>query len=325
MTPNSATLNGVVNPNSDNTTYYFEYGETISYGSASGGNAGSGYSDVAVNVGVSSLSPDTTYHFRIFAYNSMGTSYGDDVSFTTPQVVLQTPNVETTAPSSIMADSALAGGNILYDGGAPVTARGVCWSESADPTTNDSCTSDGSGNGAFSSVITGLAPDTLYHIRAYAENSVGVGYGDDIVFSTPSAGAPQKAIIVAGGGPYPGNTLWTATQLCSNFAYKALLDQGFTKETIHYLSPDLFVDVDGNGALDDVDEDATLDNLENALTDWALDAEDLFLYVTDHGGNGFFKMNETELLWAGDLDDWLDETQETVPGDVVLVYDACRS
>ncbi|MCP4689609.1 MAG: hypothetical protein GY859_16265, partial [Desulfobacterales bacterium] len=276
-------------------------------------------------MGISNLDPETTYHFRVVAFNSMGAGYGEDVSFTTPGLVLQTPAVETSALSLITPDGASGGGNVVYDGGAPVTARGVCWSESADPTTSDSCTADGSGDGAFSSVITGLAPDTLYHARAYAVNSVGVGYGGDFVFTTLSPGKPHKAIIVAGGGMWEWNTLWNATSLCSNFAYKALLDQGFTKETIHYLSPDLFADVDGNGALDDVDADATLDNLENALTNWALDAEDLFLYVTDHGGNGFFKMNETELLWAGDLDDWLDETQETVPGDVVLVYDACRS
>ena len=90
--------------------------------------------------------------------------------------------------------------------------------------------------------------------------------------------------------------------MCANYAYRALTYQGFTKSTIYYLSSDTDLDLDGNGKLDDVDADATNSNLEYAIKTWALDAEDLFIYMVDHGGNGTFRMSGTELLYATNLD-----------------------
>ena len=135
----------------------------------------------------------------------------------------------------------------------------------------------------------------------------------------------SKAIIVAGGGPYESNNIWDATGMCTNYAYRALTYQGYTKDSIYYLSADTDLDLDGNGSLDDVDADATNANLQYAIKTWALDAEDLFIYMVDHGGNGTFRMGETELLGAADLDVWLDTIQETIPGGVTMVYDACES
>ncbi|MCP4690906.1 MAG: hypothetical protein GY859_22835, partial [Desulfobacterales bacterium] len=245
---------------------------------------------------------------------------------TPPHDPIQPPGAVTGAASDGTADSVVLNGSVNPNG--TPTYYYFEYGETTDyGFTTDECAA-GSGRDFESAPpleITGLDPYTTYHYRLVASNVAGVVHGEDQTFRTLHDGGNQKAIIVAGGGMWVGNTLWTATSLCSNFAYKVLLEQGFTKENIYYLSPDLLADVDGNGALDDVDADATLANLENALKVWALDAEDLFLYITDHGGNGFFKMNETELLWAGDFDDWLDETQATVPGDVGMVYDACRS
>jgi hypothetical protein len=84
VTTNSATLNGTVNPNGKSTNYYFEYGLNTSYGTAtSTQSAGSGTTDVPVSEPVSGLSSNTTYHFRLVAENSDGTSYGDDQTFKT--------------------------------------------------------------------------------------------------------------------------------------------------------------------------------------------------------------------------------------------------
>jgi hypothetical protein len=135
----------------------------------------------------------------------------------------------------------------------------------------------------------------------------------------------SKAIIVAGGGPYERNNLWEATQMCANYAYRALTYQGYTKENLYYLSADTSLDLDGNGILDDVDANATNANLQYAIQTWAGDAEDLFIYMVDHGGNGTFRMGETELLGASDLDSWLDALQQTISGPVTMVYDACES
>ena len=130
---------------------------------------------------ITGLSPNTTYHVRAYATNRMGTAYGDKLTFTTSTT---TPSVTTAAAWSITPNSASGGGNIISDGGAAVTARGVCWSTSPNPTPSDSHTTDGAGIDIFSSSITGLSPNTKYYVRAYATNSVDRAYGDDVTFTT---------------------------------------------------------------------------------------------------------------------------------------------
>ena len=100
------------------------------------------------------------------------------------------PTVTTAAIGAVTQTTAFTGGNVTADGGATVTARGVCWGTSPNPTFPDSCTSDFSGTGAFNSLITGLTPGTQYHVRAYAVNSVGTAYGVDLTFTTLSAATP---------------------------------------------------------------------------------------------------------------------------------------
>ncbi|MCP4645377.1 MAG: hypothetical protein GY851_33345, partial [bacterium] len=141
----------------------------------------------------------------------------------------------------------------------------------------------------------------------------------------------SKAIVVAGGGPFPGNDLWDATQMCANFAYRALTHQGFTKETIFYLSSDTDLDLDSNGVADDVDGDATNADLQYALETWAgaelngLPTGDVVVYLVDHGGPGTFRMSGLETLASTDFGAWLDTLQAAVSGTVTVVYDACES
>ncbi|MDD6184478.1 MAG: FISUMP domain-containing protein, partial [Bacteroidales bacterium] len=129
------------------------------------------------------LTSSTTYYVRAYATNSAGTSYGNEVSFTTTASA-QVPSVTTAAVSNVTETSATCGGNVTSDGGATVTARGVCWSTSQNPTTADSHTTDGSGTGSFTSSITGLLANTTYYVRAYATNSVGTTYGNEVSFTT---------------------------------------------------------------------------------------------------------------------------------------------
>jgi len=128
------------------------------------------------------LTENTLYYVRAYATNSEGTSYGNEVTFTTSQVVAAT--VTTTIASDVASTTAVSGGNVTADGGASITARGVCWATTANPTTTNDKTSDGTGTGTFTSNLTGLAPGTLYHIRAYATNSSGTAYGTDLTFTT---------------------------------------------------------------------------------------------------------------------------------------------
>jgi len=91
----------------------------------------------------------------------------------------------TVAPSSITSSSAVSGGNIPSDGGASITAKGVCWGILPSPTIMlNSYTTDGTGSGTFTSNITGLSPGTKYYVRAYATNSVGTSYGDEVSFNS---------------------------------------------------------------------------------------------------------------------------------------------
>jgi formylglycine-generating enzyme required for sulfatase activity len=128
------------------------------------------------------LYPNTPYYVRAYATNSAGTGYGNTVSFTTLQA--QIPQVTTAGVTNITMITASCGGTITSDGGAAVTARGICWSTGANPTINDSKTTDGAGTGIFTSTITGLIPKTPYYVRAYATNSAGTGYGNEVSFTT---------------------------------------------------------------------------------------------------------------------------------------------
>jgi uncharacterized protein (TIGR02145 family) len=128
------------------------------------------------------LTPNTFYYMRAYATNNIGTAYGNEVSFTSLPLVI--PTVTTTVVTNNGQFSASSGGDVTFDGGAIVTARGVCWSASSAPNTTGSHTTDGSGTGTFVSSLTGLTEGTLYYVRAYATNSIGTAYGNEYSFTT---------------------------------------------------------------------------------------------------------------------------------------------
>ena len=142
------------------------------------------------------LDAGTTYYVRAYATNSAGTTYGEQLSFTTTSAIL--PTVTTDTVSNITASTATCGGNVTFDGGATVTVRGVCWSISQNPTVSDNHTTDGSGTGSFTSIINGLTTNTTYYVRAYATNSLGTAYGEQLSFTTayinPDDGQPCPGI-----------------------------------------------------------------------------------------------------------------------------------
>jgi hypothetical protein len=193
---------------------------------------GSGTGSFTSNM--SGLSPNTFYYVRAYATNSQGTSYGSTRTFTTPPPSTTPPTVSTNTVSSIGTTSAVCGGNVTSDGGASVTARGVCWSSStSSPTTSNSHTTNGSGTGSFTSSITGLSPGTTYYVRAYATNSQGTSYGSSKSFTTNSS----ITVTSPNGGEWwqvgtNHNITWTTTGTVGNVKIEYSTDNGSTWSTV---------------------------------------------------------------------------------------------
>lgn len=127
------------------------------------------------------LSLGKTYYVRAYAINSVGTGYGNEIVL---NVNSELPTIITTTVSELSNVSVLSGGKITSDGGAPVIARGVCWSTENNPTIEGNRTNDSLGTENFTSLIKGLIPDTKYYIKAYAINKTGTSYGNIISFNT---------------------------------------------------------------------------------------------------------------------------------------------
>jgi hypothetical protein len=180
---NSAVLGG--NVTNDGNTEVTENGVCYSL------NENPTTSDIKVSIGtgtgvfsktVTGLIAGTKYYVRAYAINSKGTAYGALVFFTTTQSSLAT--VSTTEVGSPGATSAVLGGNVSNDGNSAVTERGVCYATTQNPTTANSKLVIGTGTGIFSATVSGLTSGTTYYVRAYAINSKGTAYGEQITFTT---------------------------------------------------------------------------------------------------------------------------------------------
>jgi hypothetical protein len=126
---------------------------------------------------ITGLSGNTTYYVRAYATNSVGTSYGNEISFTT----VLFPSLTTNALTNITHTSLTSGGDITNDGGAAITERGVCYGTASNPTTANSKVLSGIGPGSYTANLIDLTAFTTYYIRAYAINSAGTAYGNEVI------------------------------------------------------------------------------------------------------------------------------------------------
>ncbi len=143
------------------------------------GSSGTGTGTFSVEL--TDLAPGTTYYVRAYATNSAGTAYGSEKTLTTQATL---PTVTTGEVSNITQTTAQGSGNVTNSGGANVTERGVCWGTSHNPTISGSHANNGTGTGGFTVNMTGLTANTHYYVRAYAKNSAGVSYGNEVDFTT---------------------------------------------------------------------------------------------------------------------------------------------
>ena len=128
------------------------------------------------------LQDGVTYYARAYAVNEKGIAYGDEVRFTTKTKTIAI--VATTPATNVFCISATVGGNVTEDGGAEVTERGVVYATTQNPTTNNTKVTSGIGTGSFTCNLTDLQPNTTYYVRAYAVNSKGTAYGEEVTFTT---------------------------------------------------------------------------------------------------------------------------------------------
>lgn len=195
---NVATLNAdITGTGGEDPTRYIQWG--TGPGDYNMGICDLGVGSVGVySCGIASLSVNTTYYFQAYATNSAGTSFGDEVSFTTAKIA---PSLTTNAVSSITSTSATANVELLSTGGDnPVI--GVGWGIS---TNNYFCEAGTGPVGLYSCEMTGLIPNTTYRVLAFATNSVGMADGNVVYFTTlpaPDATGPGAPTASIDGGTY---------------------------------------------------------------------------------------------------------------------------
>ena len=184
----SAILNGTVNPHGLTTTVHFQYGTTTGYGSTTANQTFTGNTTRSVAANIGGLSPSTTYHFRIAATNSTGTTYGSDRTFTTLSPT-GPPVVTTNAATLIASFSATLNGS-LNPHGLTTTVYFQYGATTSYGSTTASQTKTGNTYLNINANISSLMASTVYHFRIVATNSAGTRYGSDMTFTTLSATGP---------------------------------------------------------------------------------------------------------------------------------------
>ncbi len=154
-----------------------------------------------------SVSPSTSviiphklahFHMRTFTSENPDINSVNEILFKqVKHYLLQEPlKVSTGDITNITTTSAVCIGNVNSEGAKPVTARGMCWNMSGNPTISHNKTTDGTGKGTFTSNITGLSPNTKYYVRAYATNETGTVYGEQKSFTTQAETPPEEGTFI---------------------------------------------------------------------------------------------------------------------------------
>ena len=187
ITASGALLNGIVNPSSSLTYVIFEYGTTTDYGSVTAADQSplEGHIDVSVAANIEGLNPGMTYHFRVVAENELGTTYGENMTFTT---LGAEPTAQTLEATEITIESAVFHAivnpnhletEVSFEYGT-TTEYGNTIAAIQSPV-------DGNADINVIANVEGLNPGMTYHFRVVAENELGITYGENMTFTTLGA------------------------------------------------------------------------------------------------------------------------------------------
>jgi hypothetical protein len=209
VTAEGATLNATIDPNGHATSYVFEIGTTAAYGAtlpSSPVSAGSGTSAIGVSLPIAGLDPATTYHYRVVATSSDGTTAGGDRTLTT----LSPPLAVTGPAGAIAATGATLTGTVNPNG------RSTTFTFEYGETTDYAGTISGdAGSGtsdrSVAASVSDLVPGTTYHYRLSAASADGTTAGQDETFTTPTAGATGGTGSGSSTGETTGSTGATGT------------------------------------------------------------------------------------------------------------------
>ena len=188
--PTSIAVGGLVNPEGHETSYRVEYGTSASYGSSTtpATLAGGEFEDEPVSIPLGGLQTSTTYHFRVVASNSAGTSFGEDETFVTlPPAVIDSESVSgvTATGATLAAQINPLGRDTSYR-----FEYGTSTGYGTSVPVPDGDIGSGRSDVSVSALVEGLSPGATYHYRVVASNVLGVADGPDRVFVAQSGEAP---------------------------------------------------------------------------------------------------------------------------------------
>lgn len=211
----SAVMNGAAIPHGLSTTAYFEWGTTTAYGNTTTSQSiGNGQAEVAVLQALSGLTSGQTYHYRMVATNSSGTSYGINRElYTSPLPVAQTLAASNRTSSSARLNASVNPNTLA-------TSVWFEWGATKNYGNTTAIQSIGSGGTAVSinAAISGLTAGTTYHFRVVASNSSGISYGANQTFVPSSlAVAGTLYVNVRASNAAAGSATWGNSGTLADF------------------------------------------------------------------------------------------------------------
>jgi len=239
-------LNGLVNPKGHKASYYFEYGPTKDYGATTTSmDAGSGNSEINVSVDLTGLNGETIYHFRLVATNSYGTSYGNDITFTTPNGI-----ATTLEASSIGVITATLNGLVNPHGINAIYYFEYGTTNNYGSTTAVMDASSGEDEVAVSTDLKGLAGETTYHFRLVVTRSPDTSFGGDLTFTTYQGSGGGGGCFIATAAF--GSSLEPHVIMLKKFRDKYLMVSGWGRKLVEFYyktSPSIADGIADNGPL----------------------------------------------------------------------------